>query len=556
MALAVVTFKQFKPWSVALQSGLLLAASWFPIGFPLLLLYAFVPLLLWENRILQQRDLKGNQSSKIFFYSFIAFSIFTLSRTWWVAMSAWFAIIVPFFEASLMALFFTMYHWMRIWIGNSKRTMLFFPLLWLIFESINTSWDLNFPWLNIGNGFADFPGLVQWYEYTGVGGGTLWITLTNAFVALTIRSINRYEMYLRYVFVTFCLVFAPPLISLIMYWSYEPDMSKPADIVLLQPNLDPYHEQYSLSADSVTSILLAMASAEVDKKTDYVVAPESCLQEYAWEHNIMNVGSIEKILQFNENYPRLNWIAGMSTRRLLPIGQKSVAARYIRGTDSLFYDCSNVALSIGRANQYDNLSIRRKIYLTPTVEKMPLKKYIPFLESLALNLGGTVGTLAIDDSIRCFHNTNTGITSSALICYESVVGGLVRKFTLTGNQVLFCITNDGWWGNTQGYRQHKSLSRLRAIENRRYVCRAANTGTSCFIAPNGDILQQTDYWQRQSLKSTIYLQDQRTFYVRHGDYIYRWAGWMLIVAVFLPPLLFLLRLMGLLLPAKKQQKKG
>ena len=535
----IVTYKEFKYWQVAFQSGLLLAAGWFPIGFPLLLFYAFVPLLLWEQKILKTSDTFDSQCGKVFLISFTAFSIFNVSRVWWVSMSAWFAIVVPFFNAMLMASAFTLYHYLRVCHYNSKRTILFFPLLWLLFESVNTNWDLNFPWLNIGNGFADTPYLVQWYELTGSAGGTLWVTLVNAFVAITIISMHRFEMYLKYIFTTLCLIFVPILLSLIMYWCYEPDTSKPADIVLLQPNLDPYEDQFTLSADSVSSILLAMASEKVDEKTDYVVAPESCLQELAWEERLINTGSINKIFQFNESYPRLNWIAGMSTRRMLSPEQMSIAARYIQGSDSLFYDCSNVAINIGKPNQDNNIALRRKMYLTPTVEKMPFKGVFPFLESLALDLGGTVGTLAVDDSVRCFDNTNTGIRSAAMICYESAEGNLVRKFSLAGSEVLFCITNDGWWGNTQGYKQHKSLSRLRAIENRRYVCRAANTGTSCFIAPNGDILQQSDYWERQSLKSTIYLQQGTTFYVRHGNYIYCLAGLTLVIAILVGPIKFL-----------------
>ncbi|MDR1847478.1 MAG: apolipoprotein N-acyltransferase [Bacteroidales bacterium] len=515
----IVQYRNFNPLTVALQTALLLIVSWYPIGFPLFLLYAFVPLLLWEEKLLAKSRIEGNQTRKVFLYSFIAFSLFNLARGWWVAMSGWFLIVLPFFNAMLMALVFVLYHLFRLTFRHRKATILMFPVLWVMFENINTHWDLNFPWFNLGNGFANYPMLVQWYELTGASGGTLWITLTNAFIAIMIISIRTYEMYLRYIAMVFLLVFGPVVSSLCRYWSYTPDMSKPVDVVLLQPNLDPYKDQYSLSADSVSTILLNMAKERVDKNTDYVVAPESCLQEYAWEERLSQVNSIQRILDFNANYPRLNWIAGMSTRHLLPPGQKTEAARYIRGTDSVFYECSNVALQIGQPNQDYNIRLRRKSYLTPGVEKMPFKKYIPFMEKLALNMGGTVGTLAKDSLIFPFYNTNTGIKSGVSICYESVEGNLVRKFVLGGAEILFCITNDGWWGNTQGYRQHKAMSRLRAIENRRYVCRAANTGTSIFIDPSGNIIDQSAYWKRQSLKATVYLQENKTFYAKHGDYI-------------------------------------
>ncbi|MDR1006747.1 MAG: apolipoprotein N-acyltransferase [Bacteroidales bacterium] len=508
------------PLKVALASGILLSLGWIPIGFSPLLLIAFIPLLKWEDGILIEKSLRSGQKGNVFLWAFVAFAVFNLSRGWWVAEAAWFAILLPIFNASLMALTFTLYHYFRMAFRPTNRTMLFFPIFWLMFEGINMNWDFNFPWLNLGNGFADTPSLIQWYSITGASGGTLWICLTNVLCTILIIDIKRYGAWLARAFAAMAIMFVPIGISCIMYWNYEPDKSKPADIVLLQPNLDPYDEQYSLSADSVTSILLSMASKEVDEKTDYVIAPESCLQEYAWEERLSKVPSVERILQFNKDYPRLNWIAGMSTRRLLPPNVKTDAARYIQGTDSLFYECSNVALNIGQPDKPNNLYLRRKSYLTPTVEKMPYKKYMPFLESLALNLGGTVGTLATDSLLYCFYNNSTGIASGVMICYESVNGDIVRIFSLIGNEVLFCITNDGWWGDTQGYKQHKSMSRLRAIENRRYLCRAANTGISCFIDPRGNIMKESKYWERQTLKDTIYLQKGKTFYAKHGDYIY------------------------------------
>ena len=85
------------------------------------------------------------------------------------------------------------------------------------------------------------------------------------------------------------------------------------------------------------------------------------------------------------------------------------------------------------------------------------------------------------------------------------------------------ITNDGWWGNTPGHRQHHSYSRLRAIETRRSVARSANTGISSLINQKGEILQRTNYWEPTALRGTLNANDKLTFYTRHGDYIARIA---------------------------------
>ncbi|MDR1726194.1 MAG: apolipoprotein N-acyltransferase [Bacteroidales bacterium] len=551
-----VKYKDLKSIVVALISGFLFVVSWYPVGCPIFILFAFIPLLLWENKILSKNTYqhRNYSSSHIFLYSFISFAIFNLARGWWVAMSVWFAILLPVFNATLMALVFTIYHYFRKAFSNKKKTILFFPLIWIMFENIHQSWDLNFPWFNLGNAFADMPAMVQWYEWLGASGGSLWILMVNTLLAITVISIHRNEMYLKYILISGSVLFIPIITSLIMYWNYKPNTEYPVNVVILQPNLDPYHEQYRLTADSVCSLILNMAEKEADSATDYVIAPESCLQEFGNEDELQNIPTIKRIMAFNDAYPKLNWIAGMSSYKPLH-GIKTDAARKkivkdFNGDiiDTFYYECSNIAVQIGKMTQENAITYRRKSYLTPTVEKMPFRKIFPFLESLSLDLGGTVGTLATDSKIRCFQNTNTGLTNGTLICYESVCGDLVRKFSLKGNDILFVITNDGWWGNTQGYRQHKSLSRLRAIENRRYICRSANTGVSCVIAPNGDILQQTPYWEQATLKAQVYAQKDKTFYAKHGAMVYRIVNIVFLISLFYVPLkifFYFVQLVGL-----------
>ena len=101
--------------------------------------------------------------------------------------------------------------------------------------------------------------------------------------------------------------------------------------------------------------------------------------------------------------------------------------------------------------------------------------------------------------------------------------------------MIFIITNDGWWGNTAGHKQHLHYASLRAIETRRSIARSANTGISAFINQRGDIEQATEYWEPAVIQGTIRANDQMTFYGRHGDYLARTAAW-LSVFVFLAAL--------------------
>ena len=119
------------------------------------------------------------------------------------------------------------------------------------------------------------------------------------------------------------------------------------------------------------------------------------------------------------------------------------------------------------------------------------------------------------------------------ICYESVYGEFCTDYIRKGAELLSVITNDAWWGDTPGYRQHLSYASLRAIETRRWIARCGNTGISAIIDPAGRIVKRTSWWQKETLEGKVGLSDSRTFFVRHGDFVGR-----------ISVLMFLLMLLG------------
>ncbi|MFN5921205.1 MAG: apolipoprotein N-acyltransferase, partial [Bacteroidota bacterium] len=121
------------------------------------------------------------------------------------------------------------------------------------------------------------------------------------------------------------------------------------------------------------------------------------------------------------------------------------------------------------------------------------------------------------------------VSVAPVICYESVYGEYVSEYIRKGANLICIITNDGWWGNTPGYRQHFDYAKLRAIETRRYVVRSANTGISGFIDDRGQAMQQSGWWQPAVLRQKVQLNSSLTFYVRYGDYI----GTIAVVMLFL-----------------------
>jgi apolipoprotein N-acyltransferase len=136
-------------------------------------------------------------------------------------------------------------------------------------------------------------------------------------------------------------------------------------------------------------------------------------------------------------------------------------------------------------------------------------------------LGGISGSLGADTAQRAFKaTTSQGIVKiGAPICYESIFGELFSEFVRNGAQLMCVITNDAWWGNTPGYKQHFEMSVLRAIETRRYIIRAANTGISAFIDPLGKAHQKTAYNTQTAISQVVYPNNEITFYTKYGDYL-------------------------------------
>lgn len=504
---------------LSLLSGLLLTAGWPERGFPFLLFLGFVPLLVVEYE--QWKNREDNHASGIIPYILLSISVWVLLTTWWVYISTPIGIVATILvNTSLVGGAFLIFHITHRRLSGAAAGYTALIGYMLTAEFIHLRWDLNFPWLNLGNGFGAYPKLIQWYEYTGIFGGSLWILLVNILLFFFIRDrimhkICNREIALRMA-ATILLISVPMIISLVMYHQYTEKIN-PVDVVVVQPNVDPYNEQYELDPMVVTERMLALAAEKSDSLTDFAVFPESAIQEYVFEDRIESSPSINRIRKFNASYARMNVITGISSRKIfLPGEPLSPSARKFSDTNR-YYDSYNTALFIAHNGQ---LQKYHKSKLTPGVELMPYLDVFPFLKKFAIDLGGTTGSLGVNPDQTPFV-ISSNLKVAPCICYESVYGEFMNRFIQNGANVIFVITNDGWWGNTPGHRQHMLFSVIRAIETRRSIARSANTGISCFINQRGDISQRTAYWVPAAIREKINANDKVTFYVKNGDYIGR-----------------------------------
>jgi len=513
---------------LSVLSGLLFALSWPERGFNLLIFVAFVPLFFI------QQQLGDNRKRGMFWLAWLAFFIWNALTTWWIWYSTDVGSILAIALNSLfVAVIFNLFHLSKKKLYQNKKGFIILLFYWISWEYFHLNWDLTWSWLNLGNVFAGSPKWIQWYEYTGTLGGTTWVILVNILVYRFLRSLfdKQRTMAIKNGSFIFLAAIVPIVISYIIYYNYE-EIENPVEIVVVQPNTDPYNEQYDQDPEVLLARNLSLAKEAVTDKTRFVVFPESTLYDgrYSiWEENLWRSPLLRQLQDFIFENPELSVVIGASTHRNIPEGEKkSNAARKFRNSDHYYYSY-NTSFLIDTSKI---IQVHHKSKLTPGVEIMPSWGILKPIENLAIDLGGTIGTLGRDKHTVIFEDMGQ-IKVSPIICYESVYGEFVAETIREGAEMIFVVTNDGWWGNTPGHRQHFLFSILRSIETRRSLARSANTGISAFINQRGDVFQKTQYWEPAVIRQNLNANNKLTYYVKNGDFLAR-------ISVFISALVLLI----------------
>lgn len=506
---------------LCLLSGLIMAAGWSDYHTGYAAFFGLIPLLLLAEHYRRQTE-RVNAPS-VFFFSWFAFFIFNLISTWWIWHSSEVgAIMAVVFNSLFMAIVFWLYYVISRRMG--LRTGLWsLVILWLGFEYLHTNWDLSWPWLTLGNAMSGNVRFIQWYEFTGVFGGSLWILLINIFLFLAIKQAltGEKKTATQWFTASALTILLPIIFSLVMYHNYE-EKGEKAGIVVVQPNIDPYNEKFGgMSMAEQLIRFTHLAAEKINDSTVFVVGPETHLPNGMWEESLTEHPHFRFLLDFVKAHPQITLITGMSSyREFLPGEKLTPTARKFRDGDG-YYESYNTALCFDTAC-LPQLYHKSKLVLG--VEIMPFPETLGFLGELSVDLGGTSGGLGHSPEPIVFTERSGRFRPAPVICYESVYGEYVTGYISKGANFIFVITNDGWWGNSPGHRQHLRLSSLRAIESRRSVARSANTGISCFINQRGDIIDPTGYWVPAAVKGTIKANEELTVYVKYGDYIGRAAS--------------------------------
>jgi apolipoprotein N-acyltransferase len=341
---------------------------------------------------------------------------------------------------------------------------------------------------------------------------------------MNLREGKSRQLRLKLISAFVILLIAPLSISLYTYYNYQ-EQNDPSNIVVVQPNIDPYAKNSSIPTHVQLGILTHLSDSLGQPNTEFFIWPETAIPDGINEDNIRTNPYFLQAQHFLSKYKNGNVLTGAETYKFYNT-QKTPTATY-DPQGRLYYDNFNAALNIENSAE---VQFYHKSKLVPGVEVMPFGSALSFMEPIFEHLGGAIGSYAGQKEPGVFYS-QSGIGVTPAICYESIFGGWIAGSVKQGSQFIAVITNDGWWGNTPGKDQHLDYAKLRAIETRRWVCRSANTGISAFINQRGDIVQQTKWWTRTAIKQNINLNSDMTFYVLHGDYIAKFGSLLAVMGI-------------------------
>jgi apolipoprotein N-acyltransferase len=520
-------------WVSSVLAGVMLGFSFSPFDHTYLLIPAFMLLLRITDRSLNVKQ--------AIFFTLPAFLIWNSITSYWLlyatvaggigAISA---------NALIMTLPMALIHRMRRAGFSVLGGAVIVSSVWVMYEFLHFRWDLAWPWLTVGNAFSNYPELVQFVSLTGSMGISFWVVMSAALLLparyvfveptlsmlldkdsddiekhidenTTIKLSEPVGFWKRLNPVHLALIILPPAVSFGVYTWYEPEPISTIEIVVAQPNYDSYLPDAGYSDTSI-------ALEELIELTRSAITPNT--RAVYWPENAIMI----PLFQGRDRYPS-NRLSGLAREWNAPIISGVTWYRYYTDEElPPVYRTNNLGQHFNVYNAAagfmpdGSVEVYKKAKLVPVVERFP---FIDILVNIPLPWidWASISGYGRGTEMKNFVIQDT--SSPALVCYDSVFPDLVRSSVFYGAGFLTVVTNDGWWGETSGHRQHFDFARLRAIETRRAVIRSANNGISGLIDPMGRVVKETDYWVQTAFAIDVPVNENITFYVKYGD----WIGW-------------------------------
>lgn len=373
--------------------------------------------------------------------------------------------------------------------------LLIAPVFWVVLEFLRSYVFTGFPWSSIGYTQYKFLSVIQIADITGIYGVSFLVVAVNGALAdiflikRRTKDMPLFPLSQTAIGFSILLLF---IISTVIYGQIRLGEERPGKrfrASIIQGNIEQDKKWEPSYQNEVIRVYEELSLKAASSSPSLIVWPETAVPFF-----------------FNADKAYTQELIDFQSRLNTYLLFGSVL---LKGKSDERTVLSNSAVLLGEAGRVSY--IYDKIHLVPFGEYVPLQKLLFFIDKLVVGIGDyTRG----DNYLRA--KTPFG-DFSTVICYEIIFPGLVRKFFSNGGDFMANITNDAWFGKTTGPYQHFSMAVFRAVENRKPLLRAANTGVSGFIDSSGRILSRTDLFQRIALTADLKTDAYRSFYSKYGD---------------------------------------
>jgi len=472
-----------------LFSGVLLALAFPRPGFGWLAWVALVPMLLVSER----RPFRAGFAAGVSFFALILYWLNIVMTTygrlaWPLSIVAY--LLLVFYLALYFGLVSLAVRYLQKRLGLSLA--LSFPLFWVAAEFLRAHALTGFPWASLGYSQIGLASS-QIADFSGVYGVGFVLALSNAVLAESVCCWRRSGWQkLPWLALGLTLVIGGATFGY-GYWriaQYPADQKSRLQVALIQGNVEQGVKWDPAYRWSILERYLAMTRTAAAEGADLIVWPEA-----ATPFQFQNGGAATDKLRATVRQSQSYLLFGSPAFEKDTDGTRYFNSSYLLGPDG------------------HNLGRSDKIHLVPFGEYVPLKPLLPFINKLVVGVGdftaGTVKPLSLN-----------GDSLGVLVCYEAIFPELARGYVAAGSDLLVNITNDAWFGDSSAPYQHLAMTRMRAIENRVWLVRAANTGVSALIAPSGAVTAESGLFTTEIVSGAVG-SGGGSFYTDWGD----WLAW-------------------------------
>jgi apolipoprotein N-acyltransferase len=499
--------KAFSSPAMALLSGLLLFLSFPKFGNGIVAWVALLPLFH------ALRDAKPKEGFKI---GFLAGLIAHVGILYWIShvvvqygyLPVYAGIAAMLLLAAYLSLYTAFFAMGVVFLrARGNAVYLSAPLLWTVLEFARSHFLTGFPWENLAYSQYLFVNIIQIADITGIYGITFAIVLINAVLYNVLTALFRRSGYPAVEIATACAVLA----VIYGYGHFRTadiqeslKNASSMEVALVQGNIDQSIKWDARYQSETLDIYHSLTLRAIPAPGGLIVWPETAAPFYFERPDPLREAVIH--------------LARISGRPLL-FGSPSYEDE--NGRVSFMNSAYLLRPDGVVAGRYD------KVHLVPYGEYVPLRQFFPFIGKLVAGIGDFRPGKGFDPLV------SDGRRLGVLICYEGIFPEAARDYKRNRADLLVNITNDAWFGRTSAPYQHLSMTVFRAVENRLYLVRAANTGVSAVIDPTGVILSRTGVFERTVLKGEVKFIDEKSFYASYGDLFVYLCGLLLILIDFM-----------------------